>query len=185
VGIKGGEWDAKEDQRSPDLEGWYVLPTKTFAKRLPIANIIEHSERMMRFAKFSKKGKTVAVRRNLTGLDIIEAGKITAVSMDTPFHHYDSSSLVVQPVTRDGRIYFTMRIDPVHPDAAAKRRAVKAWLDLYELAPGATKAVRRARILPTGKRDFSWKANEHFWAVLPHHVGFERGGPHLELYELQ
>jgi hypothetical protein len=73
----------------------------------------------------------------------------------------------------------------VNPDAVARRRADKEWLDLYELAPGAKKAVRKARMRVKGKTALSWRATGSYWIVVPRHVGFDRGGKAIRVYALK
>lgn len=184
VGIKGGVWDQQEDQRSPDFEGWYDMTTGAFSKRLPIKDIVKHRERMERLVKHSKRSRDIVVRHNLSGVDLVVDGEFTHLELEAPFHHYDHTSLVVQP-SSSGSLFFTLTIDPVHPDAAARRRAVKPWMDLYEYRPGAKKALRRARLLPPKGRRHSWRATSSHWALMPRHIGFDRGGTQLVLYSLE
>jgi len=183
VGIKGGVWDRSENQRSPDFEGWYDMPTATFSKRLPIADIVKHRERMATLVEHAKRSRDIIVRHNLSGIDFVNNGTFTAIELGEPFHHYDFKSLVTQ-VSSSGNLFFTLTIDPVNPDAAAKRRAVKPWLDLYEYEPSTKKVTRRARLLPPKSRGYSWHATDAFWAIVPHHLGFDRGGTELLLYAL-
>jgi hypothetical protein len=184
VGIKGGEWDRKEDQRSPDFEGHYEMPTRTFSKRLPIKDLRKHRERMFRMAKYSKRSQNIVVKHNLTGLDLVSNGEFTPIALQEHFHHYDSTTLVVQAAAA-GSIFFTLTIDPVHPDAAARRRAVKPWTDLYEYDLGTKKARRRARLLAKKGRKHAWRANSTHWAVMPRHIGFDRGGSDMQVYRLK
>lgn len=184
VGIKGGEWQRQEDQRSPDFEGHYEMPTRTFSKRIPIKNLTAHRERMARLVKYAKRSEDVVVKHNLSGIDFVSDGNFTAIKLTEPFHHYDSSTLIVQAAS-GGSIFFSITIDPVHPDAAAKRRAVKPWTDLYEYELSSKKATRRARLLAKKGRKHVWRANSTHWAVMPHHIGFDRGGSELQLYKLK
>lgn len=183
VGIKGGEWDRKEGQQSPDVEGWYSMPNRVFSKRLAIPNLIEHRKRLARLMKHSGKTPTVVIKHNLSGMDYVDKGVFSPIELAEPFHHYDAKSLVAQ-VIEGGSVFFTMAIDPVNPDAAAARKAVKPWIDLYEYTPGTKKAVRRARMLGVGRRKHTWRANHDYWAVVPRHIGFERGGTSILLYKL-
>ncbi len=184
VGIKGGVWDRKENQRSPDFEGWYEMPSATFTKRLPIKHLVKHRERMARLVKHQKRSRDIVVRHNISGVDLVEDGDFTGLTLAEPFHHYDHTSLVTQ-TSSTGSIFFTLTIDPVHPDAAAKRRAVKPWMDLYEYVPATKKVIRRARLLPPKGRRYSWRASSTHWALVPRHIGFDRGGTQLLLYTLK
>ena len=184
VGIKGGEWDRKEDQRSPDFEGHYHMPTRTFSKRLPIKNIVAHRARMDRLVKYAKRSQDVVIKHNLSGIDFVSNGDFTAIQLGEPFHHYDPSTLITQAAS-GGSIFFSITIDPVHPDAAARRRAVKPWTDLYEYDLSSKQATRRARLLPEKGRKHAWRANSTHWAVMPRHIGFDRGGSELQIYKLK
>lgn len=184
VGIKGGEWDRRENQRSPDFEGHYEMPTRTFSKRLAIKDVRAHRERMFRMAKYAKRSQDIVVKHNLSGLDQVSNGEFTPITLTEPFHHYDSTTLVVQRGAT-GKMFFSLTIDPVHPDAAARRRAVKPWTDLYEYDLSTKKATRRARLLPKKGRRHSWRANSTHWAVMPRHIGFDRGGSEMQIYRLK
>tara|TARA_R110002073_G_scaffold323204_1_gene500309 strand:+ start:13872 stop:15119 length:1248 start_codon:yes stop_codon:yes gene_type:complete len=184
VGIKGGVWDRVENQRSPDFEGWYEMPSATFSKRLPIKELVKHRERMARLVKHQKRSRDVVMRHDLSGVDLIENGDFTDLALAEPIHHYDHTSLVTQ-ASSTGSIFFTLTIDPVHPDAAARRRAVKPWMDLYEYVPTTKKVSRRARILPPKGRRHTWRATSTHWALAPKHIGFDRGGTKLLLYKLK
>ncbi len=184
VGIKGGQYDKKEDQRSPDVEGWYDLPRATFSKKIPIADLTDHTSRFQVLAQHSNEPWFVMVQNELNGLVAYtgQAGP-TPVELAESFRHYLPKSFMVQSPGVDGAVYFTLEIDPVHQEAVDRKRAAEKWIDLYKLAPGTTRAARIAR-LPI-EDDFpgmTWRAREDVWAVLPHHIGFDRGGPRLIVY---
>ena len=187
VGIKGGEYDRREDQRSPDVEAWLDVPRAAFIRRTPIAEVIEHTRRMQFLAAHPNRDRFVAAAPDLRALVLSAEGSAPApVQLPEPFRHYRHDSLVVQDAPADRPLYFTLEIDPVHPDAAEQRRAVERWLDLFEVAPGETRAVRRARLpVEEGQPGVRWRAAAGTWAVVPRHVGFERGGPALHLYRLK
>ncbi len=183
VGIKGGVWDRKENQQSPDTEGWYDMPTATFSKRLPITALVKHRERMNRLVKHAKHSRDIVIRHDLSGIDLLQNGDFSPLTLAEPIHHYDHTTLVTQPAV-SGSIFFALTIDPVHPDAAAKRKAVTAWTDLYEYVPSTKKTIRRARLQPPRGRRHTWRATSTHWALVPRHIGFDRGGTQLLLYKL-
>ena len=74
-------------------------------------------------------------------------------------------------------------MDPVNPDALAKKVADPEAIDLYRVESTGGKAVKLARI-PKGDRGFVWQAATNRWAVLRKHKGFDRGGAILEIYDL-
>jgi hypothetical protein len=176
VGIKGGTWDRREDQRSPDAEGWYDMPTRKFSRQMKIENVVDHTKRMQELSGHPNESAFLEVAQDLSGIRLVSEDKPTAsVSLDIPFHRYDRTTLRYRR-SADGGFLFPLAVDPVNPDAVARKRADKVWLDLYELAPGATKAKRRARLHLADKRDVMWRATNRYWAVVPRHVGFDRGG---------
>lgn len=184
VGVKGGKWDRKEDQRTPDRQAIYEMATGTFSKTFPIKDVIEHRRTMKLLGEHQNQRSFVVAANDLTGVLRVDDGVVRPIKLTEAFSHYDHQSLVMQPAGEDGTIFFSLTIDPVHPDAVARRRAVPRYLDLYELAPRATKAKRRARIKLTDKRSRHWVATPEYWAVVPGHIGFDRGGRSLELYKL-
>jgi len=184
VGVKGGSWDRKENQRAPDYEAWYEVPTRTFSKRVAIKNVMEHTRMLRKLGEHTNEKQFITVATDLSGVVLNDrSGMKKAIKIALPFHHYNHKSLEYRE-TADGSMFFVLRVDPVHPDAVARKKAVTDWIDLYELRPGSAKAKRRARLFLPKKRGIHWRATSEFWAVTPRHVGFSRGGKRLELYKL-
>lgn len=183
VGIKGGKWDRREDQRSPDVEGWYDLPQRTFSRKVTIKNLIEHTKKMQVLSDNPNLDNFVRVSKDLSGLQRVKDGAAVDIELALPFDHYDHTTLEYHR-SPDGSIYFTLQIDPVNPAAVERKRADKEWLDLYYLAPGSKKATRKARMRVKGKTHLSWRATASYWIVVPHHVGFDRGGKVVQIYAL-
>ncbi len=184
VGVKGGTWDRKEDQRSPDQEAWYEVATGTFTRTFPIKDVIAHRKLQKLLAAHDNQPIFVNVAHDLSGVLYYDHGNPRPIGLTETFSHYDPKSLLMQPVSPDGTVFFTLTINPVNPDAVARRRAVARYLDLYQLAPGAKKAVRRARILLRDKRERKWRATPESWVVVPKHIGFDRGGKVIDIYAL-
>jgi len=183
-GVKGGVWDKKEDQRTPDVEARYDMASGKFGTTTDIRDVMAHVKKQKLYADHPNQERFLMVAEDLSGLHLVNAGAATPVTLAEPFQHYDHKSLQAQPATASGSLLFTLTIDPVHPDAVARKRAVPEYIDLYELAPGATKAVRRARMRKTSQTGFRFRATSEYWAVLPLHLGFDRGGPELRVYRL-
>ncbi len=183
VGVKGGVWDRKEDQRSPDVAAVYDLPQKLFARRTPIRDVTEHARRTQLRQEHANERSFLYVENDLSGVKWFDHGKTRDIGLAQPFHHYDPKSMHYQRGAA-GEMYFTLTIDPVNPDAVARKKADPKWLDLYRLEPGGTKAKRVGRLL-LGKRDVAWVASPGYWAVVPKHIGFSRGGKLLRLYKVK
>jgi len=183
VGIKGGSWDRKQDQRSPDVAAWYDVPRRTFSKRAPITDVTAHAKATRVRVEHSNESSFLRVTHDLTGLRWTRGSDDLAVTIAEPLHHYDPKSLRYQ-AGDDGGMYFSLTIDPVNADAVARKKADPKWLDLYRVEPGKTAARRVGRLL-VGKRGVRWIAAEGYWAVLHKHVGFSRGGTRLDIYKVK
>jgi len=183
MGIKGGVWDKKEDQRTPDVEAWYDLAAGKFISKVDITDVIAHAKKQKLLADHPNQDPFLMVAEDLSGLHLVEGGVARRVELAEVFHHYDHKSLQVQSAAPGATIYFTMTIDPVHPDAVARKRAVTQYIDLYELKAGERKATRRSRLKRPG--NFLFRATGEHWAVLPLHLGFSRGGTEMRVYALK
>jgi hypothetical protein len=185
IGIKGGEYDRKEDQRSPNIEAWYDVPRATFAKKIPIPDLVEHTKRLQVLAQHPNESAFVAIATDLSGLVVYSDGAgPTPIELAEPFRHYLHTSFLPQPAQPGQPLFFSLEIDPVHPDAVERKRAEEKWLDLYMVTPGAKRADRIARLpLDDNQPGYRWRARPSRWVLIPRHVGFERGGPSLLIYE--
>lgn len=185
VGIKGGSWDAKEDQRSPDQEARYDLVTGVFSQRKDIADVIENAHLMRTLAEHGNEAEFLAVSQDLSRLELVTQSARTAIGLAEPLQRYDHKSLQYQPShAGDGVFFFSLKIDPLNPEAAARKKADLEYMDLYEYRVGEAKATRRARILIVDKRRISWRASGEYWVLVPRLVGFDRGGKELQIYKL-
>lgn len=185
IGIKGGSWDSKQNQRSPDTEGWYDLVTGVFSKTVDIPDLMAHAYKLRAFGKHSNEDQFLDVAEDLSGVDLVTDSGRTRLELAQPFAHYDPKTLVYQP-TEDGLYLFSLKIDPVNKEAAARKRADAEYLDLYSYRSGDKKAMRMARFLLTDrkKRLMTWRATEEYWVIVPRLIGFSRGGKELQIYKL-
>lgn len=180
-GIKGGEWDRKENQRSPDTEATYDLVTGKLVDRKKIADLFEQRRRFAVMAEAA--GKTELVRVEKGALQLWRNGTVRALELDQPLASYDTRSLqtVVLP---DGTAWLALKVDPVNPDAVARKKADPEYLDIFVAAPDG-KAVRKARVLAAGARHrFGVIGGDRFW-LLERNQSMERGGKSLAIYQVQ
>jgi hypothetical protein len=183
VGTKGGAFDPVENQRTPDYQASYDMISRRVADTRPITDLMEYRLTMMARSDHPNRNSFVYVADGNTLMRVNEGGRQN-IELAESFSHYDARTVESQELA-DGGLVFAIRIDPVHPEAAAARRAVLPWTDLYHLAPGQTTAERKARFLHKGKRRLLWQATDTMLAILPMHRGFDRGGERLYLYELR
>ena len=180
-GIKSGEWDRKEDQRSPDLEATYDLVTGKLVDKQKIEDLFEQRRRFTALA--DAKGQLDFVRTGWDnkGLQAWHAGKPHALELDQPLAMYDIKSLQ-SIVMADGSAWLALKVDPVNADAVARQKADPEYLDVFRVAADG-KAVRKARILAQGVRHRFGVIGDKFW-LIERNSGFERGGKSLALYAI-
>lgn len=183
-GIKGGDWDPKENQRTPDAEATYDLLTGKLAGKKPIADLVEQRRRFAALAGADVDGRGDFVRVNwdTTGLHLWRAGAPRVLELDQPFAAYDPKSFqsIIQP---DGSAWIAAKIDPVNAEAVARKKADVEYFDVFH-APPEGKATRKARVLAQGTRYRFGVFGDKFW-LLERNQGFDRGGKSLAVYQLQ
>jgi hypothetical protein len=128
----------------------------------------------------------VEVNADRTGVELVDAaGKRTPLATAVPFRLYDAATIQQQEgeTGARGSLYFSLAIDPVNPDAIARRRADVPYLDLYAVDVAARTCALRGRILLS--RPVAWRAGHGRLAVLKKLKGASRGGDELDLYDLR
>jgi hypothetical protein len=181
-GIKGGEWNKKEDQRSPDVEASYDLITGKFADQHPIPDLFEQRKRYQILADAGGRIDFLRVAPDGNLVQVWQAAKPRAIELDQPLAAYDPKSLL-GVVASDGSAWFAIKIDPVNPEAVARKKADPEYLDVFHVGTD-TKAIRKARILaPKVRHWFGSITNNRFW-LIERNTGFERGGRALAIYQL-
>jgi len=183
-GTKGGEWDKKEDQRTPDVEATYDLVTGKFTAQKKIEDLFEQRKRFQALAEAHDKLDFLRMSWDNANVQIWHDGKPTTVALDEPITNYDPKSLqgVVQP---DGSAWIALKMDPVNPDAVARKKADAEYLDIFR-AGADGKAVRKARVLGPGTRFWFgvMGTGDRFW-LLERSNGFERGGRTVTVYQVK
>jgi hypothetical protein len=181
-GIKGGDWDRKENQRGPDREATYDLLAGKLVALEPIADLFDQRRRFQALAA-DAAGRVDFVRAGTDGkLQLWRAGKPRTVELDQPISAYDPKSLQAT-VLPDGSAWILLKVDPVNPEAVARKKADPEYLDVFQASPDG-KAVRKARVLAAGARHRAGMLRDKLW-LLERNSGFDRGGKSLAVYQLQ
>jgi len=92
-GIKGGEWDKKENQRTPDAEAAYDLITGKFSDQHPIPDLFEQRKRYQILADAGGRIDFLRVAPDGNAVQVWRAGKPRAIELDQPLASYDPKSL--------------------------------------------------------------------------------------------
>lgn len=179
-GIKAGEWDRKEDQRSPDAEATYDFVTGKLTK-IKITDLFEQRRRFQALADADGRLDFVRVAQDWSGVQVWSAGKPVSLKLDQPFATYDNKSLqgMVEP---DGSAWLVLQVDPVNADAVARKKADPEYVDVFRASRDG-QAVRKMRVLAHMARVRFGVIGDKVW-LLERNKGFERGGKSLAIYQL-
>jgi hypothetical protein len=183
VGLKKGAYDKLKDQRLNDNEAVYDVAEGKVLRATPIGDLVAYAKLLKLRQQSPNHTSFALVGDDGRGIDVLTADdKLVRLETTLSFDHYDPKSLQ-QQLGRDGKLYFSLTIDPVNPAAVTAKKADPVHIDLYSFDPQSGKTERLAR-LPQNEREFTWAVAGGRWAVLRKHKGYGRGGPDLELYDL-
>jgi len=104
------------------------------------------------------------------------------VALAVPFRLYDATTLKDQEGPEKSTVYVSIAVDPVNPDAIARKKTDMPALDLYGVDLDSRKTRHRVRFLMA--RPVLWKAGAGKLIVLKRFKSFPRGGDELDIYDL-
>jgi len=180
IGVKGGHYDPKEDQRTPDAAADLDVMTRKFAQH-PIKDPMEHLRRLQIMTGRQGQPSFARMSNDLTSVEVWKDGVPTTLTLDQSVFQYDPTTLA-SAVDDKGATWVGLEVDPVNAEAVRRKKADPQYLDLYRVSGG--HATRKARVLAPAKRKLTWGVAGDRWWVLEHNVGFDRGGPILTIYKL-
>jgi hypothetical protein len=180
IGLKGGEWNKKDNQRGPDSEATYDLVAGKFIETKSIDNVVEQRKR---FQVLADVGQLDFVRMTWDNkaVQIWNRGTPRSIELDQPLAMYDVSTLQ-GVVHADGTAWLALKIDPVNADAVARKKADAEYLDIFKVGADG-KGVRKARVPAKNLRFKFGTIDQYFW-ILERSTGFDRGGRAVTLYQL-
>ncbi len=181
VGTKGGEWDPKENQRTPDGEATYDLATGKFIDKHAIDDLFEQRKRYQVMADAGGVVDFAHMAWDNSAPQIWRNGHPKPVELDQAMQQYDPKSLQ-GIVAVDGTAWIALKVDPVNADAVARKKADPEYFDIFTVSADG-KATRKARVLGTNTRFRLGVIGDKFW-LLERSSGFDRGGKSLTLYQL-
>jgi hypothetical protein len=182
VGIKDGTWNKVEDQRSPDVEAVYDVPTGKFVSTTPIPDLLAQRKRFTVLEGADGKDAFVRMKDDLGEIELWQDGQKTAVTIDQPMAAYGDPRRSLDYAAGPKGAWIALQVDPVNVDAVKRQVADIEYWDLFEVADGG-KAIRRARLFAGGQRLRFGFAGDKLW-VLDRNVGFDRGGKSLAFYTI-
>jgi len=179
-GIKGGEWNPKDNMRTPNVEGTYDVVAGKFVERAPITDLFEQHKRYQTLADVGTTIDFVRMAWDNQSVQVWRDGRAKSLELDQPIVQYDPKSLQGE-LEPDGTAWIALKIDPVNPDAVARKKADPEYLDVFHVASDG-KATRVARVLGTKTRFELGAMRDRFW-LLERSSGFDRGGKSLTVYK--
>jgi hypothetical protein len=180
IGIKGGEWNKKEDQRSPDIEATYDLVAGRFVATAPIVDLHEQRKRYEALAAAGGISDFVRPTWDRSELQLWRDGHPKSLALDQPLATYDLASL--QVAIEPTGVWLALKVDPVNQDAVARKKADAEYFDVFRVE--GDKATRKARFLAAGVRFRFGVHGDKLW-LLERPSGSDRGGKTLAVYELK
>lgn len=187
-GLKGGEWNKKDNQRGPDTEATYDLVAGKFVDNKPITNVVEQRKRYQLLANAGGQLDFVRMAWDNGAVQVWSHGMSRAIELDQALQDYDPKSLQ-GVVNADGSAWLALKIDPVNAGAVGRKKADPEYLDIFRVNAGETKATRKARV---PAKDLRFKfgtivnpgAADYLW-LLERSTGFDRGGRSITIYQVQ
>jgi hypothetical protein len=181
-GIKGGDLDRKENQRTPDTEATYDLVTGKVMDKKPITDLFEQRKRFQALESSKTDASIDFVRMSWDNSAIVEwrAGKALPITLDQNLAQYDPKSL--QGILVPDGAWIALKVDPVNAEAVARKKADPEYFDIFK-AGADGKAVRKARVLATGVREQLGLMRDQLY-LLERSAGFDRGGKKLTIYAI-
>jgi hypothetical protein len=181
IGLKGGEWNKKENVRAPDSEATYDLIGGKIIETKAIANVVEQRKR---YQTLADAGQLDFVRMSWdnSAVQIWSRGASRTVELDQPLSNYDLTSLQ-GVVNADGTAWVSLKIDPVNAAAVARKKADPEYLDVFKI-DAAGKGVRKSRVPAKNLRFRFGTFDQYFW-LLERSTGFDRGGRSITVYQAQ
>jgi hypothetical protein len=190
IGQRPGEYDKRQDFRQPDRSAIFDLFTGRFVREEQIGDVMAWASAAELRRTRPNRTLMAVLSDDLDGVAVVDAyGRRTPLPVEARVRNYQPRSLVEQEDAAAGILYFSLSLDPLNPDALARQKADKAYLDLYRVRHDASPSIAPeiALILrvPLDDRPVSWVVGGHYLALLRKHKSFSRGGTEIEVYRFQ
>lgn len=196
VGQRPGAYDSKKDFRQPDQAAVFDMLTGTFAATWEIGDIYGWAQVTELRAKHFNRTYFPLMAADGSSFDFADGrGTRTAAKLPVPLQFYDPKSLQDEEDAHAGRLMFSLAVDPLNPEALARKKADVPYLDVYAtkmpshaLQPGADRAAQAsttARLLlraTLDARPVAWVVSPHFVVLLRKFKSFSRGGGEIEVF---
>jgi hypothetical protein len=181
VALEPGKYDGARDIRLPDLRVRYdVVKKQTIGAKRPENAILARKALQMR-EQHPAQRRLAHVSNDLKQLYLVRADDtLRKLKTAQRWQLYEARSLR-QHESWDGQVlYFSLTVDPVNPEALARKKAAPERVDFYRLDSSGSLRLLGGTLVE--KREFAWAASASHIAYLRKLRGFARGGKVLELH---
>jgi hypothetical protein len=198
VGLRPGEYDKQRDIRLPDRAAVLDTTTGKWKWEAEIGDVYAWAAGSDLRRKLPGRSLFAVFSPDTTIFDLVDfQGRRGALELPVPLRYYDPTTLQERQLPGSGALLFSLVIDPLHPEALARRKKDPSYLDLYWVLPDGAGAqgpagqgtlrpkVERLLRAPMDDRPAAWVAAGGHAAVLRKHKSFSRGGAQLEVYPLE
>ncbi len=181
-----GKYDRKRDVRLPDREKVYDPFTRKFISDREIGNLADWAK----LKKIRQKAQNVPVLIRLTGtqkshnFEMItrKHHRVQLPNLGPPLKRFDFKSLIQHP-TYDGKVVFSLIVDPQWPTLFGDRRNVPEVFYLSRLDPK-TKRSKLLGTVPSPKQVLGWSLGGRRLVVMRLHKYWGLGERHVEIYDV-
>jgi hypothetical protein len=198
IGLRPGEYDKARDIRLPDRAAVLDTTTGKWKWEADVGDVYAWAAAGDLRRKLPGRTLFPVFSPDTSIFDLVDyQGRRGALALPVPLRYYDATTLQDRQLPGSGALLFSLAIDPLHPEALARRKKDPSYLDLYWVAPDAAQAqggagqgalkpkVERLLRAPMDDRPATWVAAGAHAAVLRKHKSFSRGGAQLEVFSLE
>lgn len=184
MGLREGKYDKAKDIRLPDRAVRYDLLARKELWGASPDKLMKWTKALNMRPNHPGQYRFLQVSENLKALHHVDIhNTLTDVTLPVKWSLYEARSLTQRERWDGQRLLFSMTIDPVNPDAVARKKADPERVDLYELSKDG-KPTLLGQVY-TQSRRFAWRVGKDHFAYLRKLKGFERGGVEVSLHKLR
>ncbi len=193
AGQRPGGYDAKKDVRQPDEAAILDALRGEFSWSAGNGDLFGWAALGELRRKHENRSLFAVLAEDGSNFDFADGqGRRFPIKLPVPLQMYDARSLQDQEDTAAGTVYFSLALDPLNPEALARRKADRPLLDVYAAwvpagtsREGALPTITRLVRATLDDRPVSWVASSRFVVLLRKYKNFSRGGNELEIYALK
>lgn len=182
AGLRAGEFDKARDMRRPDRYARLDVFAGKILSESEVQDILAFTQ--ISLVRRDAPNQAVIVRYSDDHKKLLMIDGITEHEIVLPrqLWKYDPATLAWQTVD-DKHLAVSLTIDPVNPDAVARKKADVDEIELYEVDRQSHAVRPLLHIAGEGRRS-NWQLAANRLLLLRKGKGFDRGGVALEIFDV-